>query len=69
MVLDFKNQTYILDKSRPQTLPEGFLPGEHLIFEKFTQWHENNWKLHSIVLGSMSYEIQKQYERYETSDR
>ncbi|KAL0419026.1 UNVERIFIED_CONTAM: hypothetical protein Sradi_1316100 [Sesamum radiatum] len=65
MVLDFKNQTYVLDKSLPRTLPEGFLPGERLTFEKFTQWHENNQKVHSIVLGSMSNEIQKQYERYE----
>ncbi|KAL0296010.1 UNVERIFIED_CONTAM: hypothetical protein Sradi_6653100 [Sesamum radiatum] len=65
MVLDFKNQTYVLDKSLPRTLPEGFLSRECLTFEKFTQWHENNWKVHSIVLGSMSNEIQKQYERYE----
>ncbi|KAL0308893.1 UNVERIFIED_CONTAM: hypothetical protein Sradi_5831600 [Sesamum radiatum] len=46
-------------------MPEGFLPGEHLTFKKFTQWHENNRKVHNIVLGSMSNEIQKQYERYE----
>ncbi|KAL0289897.1 UNVERIFIED_CONTAM: hypothetical protein Sangu_2598600 [Sesamum angustifolium] len=44
MVLDFKNQTYVLDKSLPRTLPEGFLPGGRLTFEKFTQWHENNRK-------------------------
>ncbi|KAL0284594.1 UNVERIFIED_CONTAM: hypothetical protein Sradi_7192300 [Sesamum radiatum] len=65
MVLDFKNQTYILYKSLPQTLPEGFLPRDRLTFKKFTQWHENNRKVHSIVLGSMSNEIQKRYERYE----
>ncbi|KAL0311614.1 UNVERIFIED_CONTAM: hypothetical protein Sangu_2456100, partial [Sesamum angustifolium] len=65
IVLDFENQTYILDKSLPQTLLEGFLPGERLTFEKFTQWHEDNRKVHSIVLSSMTNEIQKQYERYE----
>ncbi|KAL0324659.1 UNVERIFIED_CONTAM: hypothetical protein Scaly_2433000 [Sesamum calycinum] len=63
IVLDFENQTYVLDKSLPQTLPEG--PGERLTFEKFTQWHEDNRKVRSIVLSSMSNEIQKQYERYE----
>ncbi|KAL0349824.1 UNVERIFIED_CONTAM: hypothetical protein Sradi_4131600 [Sesamum radiatum] len=65
MVLDFKNQTYVLDKSLHRTLPEEFLPGERLTFEKFTQWHENNRKVHRIVLGSISNKIQKQYERYE----
>ncbi|KAK4391456.1 hypothetical protein Sango_1923400 [Sesamum angolense] len=65
IVLDFENQTYVLDKSLPQTLPEGFLPGERLTLEKFTQWHEDNRKFRSIVLSSMSNEIQKQYERYE----
>ncbi|KAK4409424.1 hypothetical protein Sango_0015400 [Sesamum angolense] len=64
IVLDFKNQTYVLDKSLPQTLPKGFLVGERLTFEKFTQWHEDNQKVPSIVLSSMSNEIQKQYERY-----
>ncbi|KAL0308919.1 UNVERIFIED_CONTAM: hypothetical protein Sradi_5834200 [Sesamum radiatum] len=65
IVLDFENQTYVLDKYRPQTLPEGFMHGERLTFEKFTQWHEDNRKVRSIVLSSMSNEIQKQYERYE----
>ncbi|KAL0427594.1 UNVERIFIED_CONTAM: hypothetical protein Slati_2934200 [Sesamum latifolium] len=64
IVLDFENQTYVLGKSLPRTLPEGSLPGERLMFEKFTQWHEDNWKVSSIVLGSMSNEIQKQYKRY-----
>ncbi|KAK4407860.1 hypothetical protein Sango_0367000 [Sesamum angolense] len=65
IVLDFENQTYILDKSLPQTLLEGFLPVERLTFDKFTQWHEDNQKIHNIVLSTMSNEIQKQYERYE----
>ncbi|KAL0311615.1 UNVERIFIED_CONTAM: hypothetical protein Sangu_2456200 [Sesamum angustifolium] len=65
IVLDFENQTYVLDKSLPQTLPERFLLGERLTFNKFTQWHEDSRKVHSIVLSSMSNGIQKQYERYE----
>ncbi|KAL0418904.1 UNVERIFIED_CONTAM: hypothetical protein Sradi_1303900 [Sesamum radiatum] len=55
----------ILDKSLPRTLLDGFLPGEHSTFEKFTHWHEDNQKVCSIVLGSMSNEIQIQYERYD----
>ncbi|KAL0392877.1 UNVERIFIED_CONTAM: hypothetical protein Sradi_2510500 [Sesamum radiatum] len=65
IVLDFENQTYVLDKSLPQNLLKGFLLGERLTFEKNTQWHEDNRKVRSIVLSSMSNEIQKQYERYE----
>ncbi|KAL0293876.1 UNVERIFIED_CONTAM: hypothetical protein Sangu_3229500 [Sesamum angustifolium] len=65
IVFDFENQTYILDKSLPQTLPKGFLHGECLTIEKFTQWHEDNRNVHSIILSLMSNEIQKQYERYE----
>ncbi|KAL0313700.1 UNVERIFIED_CONTAM: hypothetical protein Scaly_2909200 [Sesamum calycinum] len=42
---------------------KGSCPGKHLTFEKFTQWPEDNRKVHSIVLSSMSNEIQKQYER------
>ncbi|KAL0301931.1 UNVERIFIED_CONTAM: hypothetical protein Sradi_6469900 [Sesamum radiatum] len=34
------------------------------MFENFTQWHEDNRKVRSIVLSLMSNEIQKQYERY-----
>ncbi|KAL0463015.1 UNVERIFIED_CONTAM: hypothetical protein Slati_0189100 [Sesamum latifolium] len=65
IVLDFENQTYVLDKSLPWTLPEGSLPGKRLTFEKFTQWHEDNRKVCSIILGLMSNEIQKEYERHE----
>ena len=50
--------------SLPRTLPEGFLLGKHLTLEKFTQWHEDNWTVRSIILGMMSNKIQKQYERY-----
>ncbi|KAL0331654.1 UNVERIFIED_CONTAM: hypothetical protein Sangu_1710900 [Sesamum angustifolium] len=33
MVLNFKNQTYVLDKSLPRTLSKRFLPEECLTFE------------------------------------
>ncbi|KAL0287199.1 UNVERIFIED_CONTAM: hypothetical protein Sradi_7129100 [Sesamum radiatum] len=62
IVLDFKNQGYVLDKSLPTALPEGSSPEERLTFEK---WHENNCKVHSIILTSMTNEIQKQYDRLE----
>ncbi|KAL0295195.1 UNVERIFIED_CONTAM: hypothetical protein Sradi_6847600 [Sesamum radiatum] len=60
IVLDFKNQGYVLDKPLPVTLPEGSSPEERLTFEK---WHEDNRKLRSIILASMTNEIQKQYDR------
>ncbi|KAK4381678.1 hypothetical protein Sango_2731100 [Sesamum angolense] len=47
------------------TLSEGFLPGERLTFNRFTQWYEDNKKVCSVILDSTSNEIQKQYERYE----
>ncbi|KAL0445538.1 UNVERIFIED_CONTAM: hypothetical protein Slati_1681700 [Sesamum latifolium] len=62
IVLDFENQGYVLDKPLPATLPEGSSPEERLMFEK---WHEGNHKVHSIILGSMTNEIQKQYDRLE----
>ncbi|KAL0285187.1 UNVERIFIED_CONTAM: hypothetical protein Sradi_7180400 [Sesamum radiatum] len=62
IVLDFKNQGYVLDKSLPVTLPEGFSPEERLTFEK---WHEDNRKVRNIILASMTNEIQKQYDRLE----
>ncbi|KAL0437762.1 UNVERIFIED_CONTAM: hypothetical protein Sradi_0484100 [Sesamum radiatum] len=62
IVLDFENQGYILDKPLPVTLPEGSPPEERLTFEK---WHKDNRKVHSIILASMTNEIQKQYDRLE----
>ncbi|KAL0325272.1 UNVERIFIED_CONTAM: hypothetical protein Sradi_5096500 [Sesamum radiatum] len=35
------------------------------MFDKFTQWREDNQKVRSIVLSLISNEIQEQYERYE----
>ncbi|KAL0458699.1 UNVERIFIED_CONTAM: hypothetical protein Slati_0497100 [Sesamum latifolium] len=62
IVLDFENQGYVLDKPLPATLPEGFSPEERLTFEKC---HEDNRKVRSIILASMTNEIQKQCDRLE----
>ncbi|KAL0455110.1 UNVERIFIED_CONTAM: hypothetical protein Slati_0850200 [Sesamum latifolium] len=60
IVLDFENQGYVLDKPLPTALPEGSSPEERLTFYK---WLEDNRKVRSIILTSMTNEIQKQYER------
>ncbi|KAL0355631.1 UNVERIFIED_CONTAM: hypothetical protein Sradi_4010000 [Sesamum radiatum] len=44
------------------TLPEEYSLEERLTFEK---WHEDNRKVRSIILASMTNEIQKQYDRLE----
>ncbi|KAL0400321.1 UNVERIFIED_CONTAM: hypothetical protein Sradi_2375400 [Sesamum radiatum] len=62
IVLDFENQGYVLDKPLPTALPEGSSPEERVTFEK---WHEDNRKVRSIILASMTNEIQKQYDRLE----
>ncbi|KAL0444474.1 UNVERIFIED_CONTAM: hypothetical protein Slati_2170100 [Sesamum latifolium] len=62
IVLDFENQGYVLDKPLPTTLPEGSSPEECVTFDK---WHEDNRKVRSIILASMTNEIQKQYDRLE----
>ncbi|KAL0430612.1 UNVERIFIED_CONTAM: hypothetical protein Sradi_0687200 [Sesamum radiatum] len=62
IVLDFENQSYVLDKPLPTALPEGSSPEERVTFEK---WHEDNCKVRSIILASMTNEIQKQYDRLE----
>ncbi|KAL0401959.1 UNVERIFIED_CONTAM: hypothetical protein Slati_4225800 [Sesamum latifolium] len=56
IVLDFENQTYVLDRSLPRALPEESTHEERLTFEK---WLEDNRKVRSIVLGSMPNDIQK----------
>ncbi|KAL0455950.1 UNVERIFIED_CONTAM: hypothetical protein Slati_0934200, partial [Sesamum latifolium] len=60
IVLDFENQGYVLDKPLPTALPEGSSPKEHLTFNKLL---EDNRKVRSIILASMTNEIQKQYDR------
>ncbi|KAL0289498.1 UNVERIFIED_CONTAM: hypothetical protein Sradi_7072900 [Sesamum radiatum] len=59
---DFENQGYVFDKPLPVTLLEGSSPEERLTFEK---WHKDNRKIRSIILTSMTNEIQKQYDRLE----
>ncbi|KAL0427659.1 UNVERIFIED_CONTAM: Transposon Ty2-GR1 Gag-Pol polyprotein [Sesamum latifolium] len=62
IVLDFKNQGYVLDKPLPTALLEGSSSEERVTFDK---WHEDNRKVRSIILASMTNEIQKQYDRLE----
>ncbi|KAL0405082.1 UNVERIFIED_CONTAM: Retrovirus-related Pol polyprotein from transposon gypsy [Sesamum latifolium] len=60
IVLDFENQGYVLDKPLPKALPEGSLPEGRIMFEK---WLEDSRKVGSIILASMTHDIQKQYDR------
>ncbi|KAL0451252.1 UNVERIFIED_CONTAM: hypothetical protein Slati_1103300 [Sesamum latifolium] len=60
IVLDFENQGYVLDKPLPTALPEGSSPEKCLTFDK---WLDDNRKVRSIILASMTNEIQKQYDR------
>ncbi|KAL0463218.1 UNVERIFIED_CONTAM: Retrovirus-related Pol polyprotein from transposon TNT 1-94 [Sesamum latifolium] len=53
---------YVLDKPLPTALPEGSSPEERLTFDK---WLEDNRKVRSIILASMTNEILKQYDRLE----
>ncbi|KAL0409625.1 UNVERIFIED_CONTAM: hypothetical protein Sradi_1896900 [Sesamum radiatum] len=54
IVLDFKNQGYVLDKPLPTALSEGSSHEERLTFDK---WLEDNRKVRSIILASMTNEI------------
>ncbi|KAL0420310.1 UNVERIFIED_CONTAM: hypothetical protein Slati_3053900 [Sesamum latifolium] len=60
IILDFENQGYILDNPLPTALPGGSSPEERVTFEK---WLEDNRKVRSIILASMTNEIQKQYDK------
>ncbi|KAL0386236.1 UNVERIFIED_CONTAM: hypothetical protein Sradi_3017900 [Sesamum radiatum] len=62
IVLDFENQTYVVDKSLPVTLLEGSTPEERVTFER---WQGDNRKVRSVVLASMTNDIQKQYDRHD----
>ncbi|KAL0292402.1 UNVERIFIED_CONTAM: hypothetical protein Sradi_6990600 [Sesamum radiatum] len=62
IVLDFENQTYVPDRSLPRALAEESTHEERLTFEK---WLEDNRKVRSIILGSMTNDIQKQYGRHD----
>ncbi|KAK4382227.1 Retrovirus-related Pol polyprotein from transposon TNT 1-94 [Sesamum angolense] len=48
-----------MDKPLPQTLPDGSSSEEH---ETFERWHANHRKVRSIILASMSNDVQKQYD-------
>ncbi|KAL0293638.1 UNVERIFIED_CONTAM: hypothetical protein Sangu_3234300, partial [Sesamum angustifolium] len=58
--LDYENQGYIIDKPLPQTLPDGSSSEER---ETFKRWHADHRKVQSIILASMSNDVQKQYDR------
>ncbi|KAK4409339.1 hypothetical protein Sango_0006900 [Sesamum angolense] len=60
IVLDYENQGYIMDKPLPQTLLDGSSSEEREIFER---WHADHRKVRSIILASMSNDVQKQYDR------
>ncbi|KAL0439559.1 UNVERIFIED_CONTAM: hypothetical protein Slati_2438900 [Sesamum latifolium] len=60
IVLDFENQRYVLDNLLPTALLEGSSPEEHVTFEK---WLEDNRKVRSSMLASITHKIQKQYDR------
>ncbi|KAL0394791.1 UNVERIFIED_CONTAM: hypothetical protein Slati_4445300 [Sesamum latifolium] len=62
IVLDFENQTYVLDKPLPITLLEGSTPEERVTFER---WQEGNRKVRSVILASMTNDIQKHYDRHD----
>ncbi|KAL0462480.1 UNVERIFIED_CONTAM: hypothetical protein Slati_0135600 [Sesamum latifolium] len=49
-----------MDKPLPQTLPEGSSSDER---ETFERWQTDHRKVRSIILASMSNNIQKQYDR------
>ncbi|KAL0300055.1 UNVERIFIED_CONTAM: hypothetical protein Sangu_3143000 [Sesamum angustifolium] len=59
-VLDFENRGYVLDKPLLMALSKGSSPEERITFEK---WLEDNHKVRSIILASMTNDIQKQYDR------
>ncbi|KAK4403173.1 hypothetical protein Sango_1058000 [Sesamum angolense] len=56
IVLDYENQWYIMDKPLPQTLPDGSSSEEH---ETFKRWHADHPIVRSIILASMSNDVQK----------
>ncbi|KAL0401871.1 UNVERIFIED_CONTAM: hypothetical protein Slati_4217000 [Sesamum latifolium] len=51
----------LVDKSLPRALPKESTHEECLTFEK---WHDKNRKVCSIILASMTDDIQKHYDRH-----
>ncbi|KAK4388265.1 hypothetical protein Sango_2433100 [Sesamum angolense] len=60
IVLNYENQRYIMDKPLPQTLPDGSSSEER---ETYERWHADHRKVRSIILASMSNDVQKEYDR------
>ncbi|KAL0298877.1 UNVERIFIED_CONTAM: hypothetical protein Sradi_6547500 [Sesamum radiatum] len=60
IVIDFENQRYVLDKPLRTVLLKGSSPTECITFKK---WLDDNHKVLSIILASMTNDIQKQYDR------
>ncbi|KAL0394696.1 UNVERIFIED_CONTAM: Retrovirus-related Pol polyprotein from transposon TNT 1-94 [Sesamum latifolium] len=60
IILDFENQGYVMDSSLPTALPKGSSPEERVTFKKKL---EDNSKVRTIILASMTNEIQNQYDR------
>ncbi|KAL0303289.1 UNVERIFIED_CONTAM: hypothetical protein Sradi_6197000 [Sesamum radiatum] len=60
IVLNFENQGYVLDNPLPTAFSQGSSTEECVTFDK---WLEDNCKVRSIILASMTNEIQKQYDR------
>ncbi|KAL0285011.1 UNVERIFIED_CONTAM: hypothetical protein Scaly_2832900 [Sesamum calycinum] len=56
IVLDYENQGYIMDKPLPQILPDVSSSEER---ETFERWHADHRKVRSIILASMSNDVQK----------
>ncbi|KAL0315412.1 UNVERIFIED_CONTAM: hypothetical protein Sradi_5419400, partial [Sesamum radiatum] len=60
IVLDYGRQGYIMDKLFPQTLSDRSSSEER---ETFERWHADHRKVKSIILVSISNDVQKQYDR------
>ncbi|KAL0423486.1 UNVERIFIED_CONTAM: hypothetical protein Sradi_0883400, partial [Sesamum radiatum] len=60
IVLDYENQGYIMEKPLPHILLDGSSSKER---ETFERWHVDHRKVRSIILASMSNDVQKQYDK------
>ncbi|KAL0439137.1 UNVERIFIED_CONTAM: hypothetical protein Slati_2396700 [Sesamum latifolium] len=60
IVLDYENQGHIIDEPLPRTLPAGSTFEKRITFGRWRAYHR---KVRSVVLASMSKDIQKQYDR------
>ncbi|KAL0325277.1 UNVERIFIED_CONTAM: hypothetical protein Sradi_5097000 [Sesamum radiatum] len=65
IVLDYENQGYIMNKPLPLTLPDGSSSEE---CETFERWYADHRKVRSIILASISNNVQKQYDMLDDVD-